>query len=118
MSASCKAGNLQPGGRLPELITAERKKKGSQFITVQNLSPQLEKKEPKNKSLFKHYERLMEAIFLETENKMTQLSLDGPHPSLASQNDIVILDETKKRVEDLTRENVKLRRALEFAVVS
>lgn len=96
------------------VVVAERKKMASQLTGVQNLGLQLQKKEQEHKSLLEKYERL-EGSLARAENRITQLSLlagNGPQ-ALAGQGAIVTPGVSKKVLEALTRENTKLRQALD-----
>jgi len=97
---------------LPELDT-KKKKTDLQIVGVETLSPQLQKKEQKNKTQLEKNERLQEMLLATAENKMMQLSLDGPQRSLTGQVAIVTPEVSKKGLEDLARENMRLRMALE-----
>jgi len=100
--------NRQNHDSLPELVT-KKKKAVSQFVEFQVLSLQPQKKENKNKTELEKNKRLQETLPETVENKMMQLSLGGPHQSLSSRETIVTPEVSQKRLEDLTRENMKLK---------
>lgn len=102
----------QPYDKLPELDT-KKKKKDLQFVGCQILSPQLQKKEQKNKTQMEKNERLQETLLATAENKMMHLSLDGPQRSITGQEAIATPEVSKKVLEDLAPENMRLRMALE-----
>ncbi|XP_029206570.2 myosin heavy chain, clone 203-like [Acropora millepora] len=97
------------------LIASERKKMASQLTGVQNLGLQLQRKEQEVKSLSEKNERL-EVSLTRAENRITQLSYivrNNPQTlSMASQGAIVTPGVSKKVLEALTRENTKLKQAL------
>ena len=91
----------------------ERKKMASKLTGVQNLGLQLQKKELETKSLREKNERL-EGSLARAENRITQLSLltrNGPQ-ALSNQGAIVTPGVSKRVLEALTRENTKLKQAL------
>jgi len=110
---SVKAENIRLRHTLL-VLAAERKKMASQITGVQNLGLQLQKKEQENKSLLEKNNRL-EGSLARAENRITQLSLRAGNGSqaLASQGAIVTPGVSKKVLEALTRENTKLRQALD-----
>ena len=96
------------------IVVSERKKMASQITGVQNLGVQLQKKEQELKSTLEKNERL-ESSLARAENRITQLShLAGNNgQTVAGQGAIVTPGVSKKLLEALTRENTKLRQALD-----
>lgn len=93
------------------VVVSDRKKMALQLTGVQNLGLQLQKKEQELKSLLDKYERLQGSL-ARAENRITQLSA-GNGQTLAGQGAIVTPGVSKKVLEALTRENTKLRQALD-----
>ena len=95
------------------VVVSDRKKMASQLTGVQNLGLQLQKKEQELKSLLDKYERLQGSL-ARAENRITQLSaVAGNGQTLAGQGAIITPGVSKKVLEALTRENTKLRQALD-----
>ena len=96
------------------VVVSERKKMASQITGVQNLGVQLQKKEQELRSALERNERL-ESSLARAENRITQLShLAGNNgQTVAGQGAIVTPGVSKKLLEALTRENTKLRQALD-----
>ncbi|CAH3029537.1 unnamed protein product [Porites evermanni] len=96
------------------VVVSERKKMASQITGVQNLGVQLQKKEQELRSALERIERL-ESSLARAENRITQLShLAGNNgQTVAGQGAIVTPGVSKKLLEALTRENTKLRQALD-----
>ena len=110
---SLKAENSRLRNALLVMVT-DRKKMASQLTGVQNLGLQLQRKEQEKKSLLEKNERL-EGSLARAENRITQLSLlaGNGQQTVASQGAIVTPGVSKKVLEALTRENTKLRQALD-----
>lgn len=109
---SIEAENFRLRRALLSMCT-ERKKMASKLTGVQNLGLQLQKKELEVKALLEKNERL-EGSLARAENRITQLSLltrNGPQ-ALSSQGAIVTPGVSKRVLEALTRENTKLKQAL------
>ncbi|CAH3180132.1 unnamed protein product [Porites evermanni] len=96
------------------IVVSERKKMASQITGVQNLGVQLQKKDQELRTLSEKNERL-ESSLARAENRITQLShLAGNNgQTVAGQGAIVTPGVSKKLLEALTRENTKLRQALD-----
>ena len=96
------------------IVVSERKKMASQITGVQNLGVQLQKKEQELRTLSERNERL-ESSLARAENRITQLShLAGNNgQTIAGQGAIVTPGVSKKLLESLNRENIKLRQALD-----
>lgn len=96
------------------IVVSERKKMTSQIAGVQNLGVQLQKKDQEIRTLSEKNERL-ESSLARAENRITQLShLAGNNgQTVAGQGAIVTPGVSKKLLEALTRENTKLRQALD-----
>lgn len=110
---SLKAENTRLRNALLVMVT-DRKKMASKLTGVQNLGLQLQRKEQEIKSLLEKNERL-EGSLARAENRITQLSLlaGNGQQALASQGAIVTPGVSKKVLEALTRENTKLKQALD-----
>lgn len=95
------------------LMVTDRKKMASKLTGVQNLGQQLQKKEQEIKTLHEKNERL-EGSLARAENRITQLTLQlGNGPHAASQGAIVTPGVSKKVLEALTRDNTRLKQALD-----
>ena len=96
------------------IVVSERKKMASQITGVQNLGVQLQKKDQELRTLSEKNERLENSL-ARAENRITQLShLAGNNgQTVASHGAIVTPGVSKKLLEALTRENTKLRQALD-----
>ena len=95
------------------VMVTDRKKMASKLTGVQNLGLQLQKKEQEIKTLREKNERL-EGSLARAENRITQLSLQlGNGLQSASQGAIVTPGVSKKVLEALTRDNTRLKQALE-----
>ncbi|KAL9962773.1 hypothetical protein ACROYT_G031911 [Oculina patagonica] len=95
------------------VMVTDRKKMASKLTGVQNLGLQLQKKEQENKTLLEKNERL-EGSLARAENRITQLSLQmGNGQQSGSQGAIVTPGVSKKVLEALTRDNTKLKQALD-----
>ena len=92
------------------VMVTDRKKMASKLTGVQNLGLQLQKKEQQNKTLLEKIERL-EGSLARAENRITQLNLQLP--SGAQMGAVVTPGVSKKVLEALTRDNTKLKQALE-----
>ena len=98
-------------------MVAERNKAATKLTGVQNLGQQLQKKEQENTFLKEKLERL-EGTLARAENRITQLSLqagNGAHQAF-SRGGIVTPGVSKKLLEALTRENTRLKLALEHII--
>ena len=95
-----KAENHRLRHRLFAMVT-DRKKMASKLTGVQNLGLQLQKKELENKTLHGKIERL-EGSLARAENRIAQLSLQAVTPGVS-----------KKVLEALTRDNTRLKQALD-----
>lgn len=95
------------------VMVTDRKKMASKLTGVQNLGLQLQKKEQENKTLQEKNERL-EGSLARAENRITQLSLQiGNGQQSGAQGAIVTPGVSKKVLEALTRDNTKLKQALD-----
>ncbi len=95
------------------VMVTDRKKMASKLTGVQNLGLQLQKKEQEIKTLLEKNERL-EGSLARAENRITQLSLQmGNGQQSGSQGAIVTPGVSKKVLEALTRDNTKLKQALD-----
>lgn len=95
------------------VMVTDRKKMASKLTGVQNLGLQLQKKEQQIKSLEGKNERL-EGSLARAENRITQLSLQlGNGLPSGAQGAVVTPGVSKKVLEALTRDNTKLKQALE-----
>lgn len=95
------------------VMVTDRKKMASKLTGVQNLGLQLQKKEQENKTLLEKNERL-EGSLARAENRITQLSLQiGNGQQSSGQGAIVTPGVSKKVLEALTRDNTKLKQALD-----
>ncbi|XP_020610583.1 uncharacterized protein PF11_0207-like [Orbicella faveolata] len=92
------------------VMVTDRKKMASKLTGVQNLGLQLQKKEQQIKTLLEKNERL-EGSLARAENRITQLNLQLP--SGAQIGAVVTPGVSKKVLEALTRDNTKLKQALE-----
>lgn len=92
------------------VMVTDRKKMASKLTGVQNLGLQLQKKEQQIKALLEKNERL-EGSLARAENRITQLNLQLP--SGAQMGAVVTPGVSKKVLEALTRDNTKLKQALE-----
>jgi len=88
------------------VMVTDRKKMASKLTAVQNLGLQLQKKEQQIKTLLEKNERLAGSL-ARAENRITQL------PSGAQIGAVVTPGVSKKVLEALTRDNTKLKQALE-----
>ncbi|XP_020610544.1 uncharacterized protein LOC110049114 isoform X1 [Orbicella faveolata] len=88
------------------VMVTDRKKMASKLTAVQNLGLQLQKKEQQIKTLLEKNERLAGSL-ARAENRITQL------PSGAQIGALVTPGVSKKVLEALTRDNTKLKQALE-----
>ena len=96
------------------VMVAERNKAATKLTGVQNLGQQLQKKEQENVLLKEKVERL-EGTLARAENRITQLSLklgNGPHQAFSGSG-IVTPGVAKKVLEALTRDNTRLKLALD-----
>ena len=91
-------------------MVTDRKKMASKLTGVQNLGLQLQKKEQQIKNLEEKNERL-EGSLARAENRITQLNLQLP--AGAQLGAVVTPGVSKKVLEALTRDNTKLKQALE-----
>ncbi len=95
------------------VMVTDRKKMASKLTGVQNLGLQLQKKEQEIKTLQEKNERL-EGSLARAENRITQLSLQmGNGQQSGGQGAIVTPGVSKKVLEALTRDNTKLKQALD-----
>ena len=94
------------------VMVTDRKKMASKLTGVQNLGLQLQKKEQEIKNLLEKNERL-EGSLARAENRITQLSVMGNGPQSVGQGAIVTPGVSKKVLEALTRDNTKLKQALD-----
>ena len=95
------------------VMVTDRKKMASKLTGVQNLGLQLQKKELENKTLHEKIERL-EGSLARAENRITQLSLQaGSSQHSGGQTAIVTPGVSKKVLEALTRDNTRLKQALD-----
>ncbi len=98
------------------VMVTDRKKmtsKQTKLTGVQNLGLQLQKKEQENKTLLEKNERL-EGSLARAENRITQLSLQlGNRQQSGGQGAIVTPGVSKKVLEALTRDDTKLKQALD-----
>lgn len=95
------------------VMVTDRKKMASKLTGVQNLGQQLQKKEQEIKTLLEKNER-QEGSLARAENRITQLTLQmGNGPQSASQGAIVTPGVSKKVLEALTRDNTRLKQALD-----
>lgn len=92
------------------VMVTDRKKMASKLTGVQNLGLQLQKKEQQIKNLEEKNERL-EGSLARAENRITQLNLQLP--AGAQLGAVVTPGVSKKVLEALTRDNTKLKQALE-----
>lgn len=107
-----KAENIRLRHTLFVMVT-DRQKMASKLTGVQNLGQQLQKKEIENSNLREKIERL-EGSLARAENRITQLSLQaGNGQHLSGQTAIVTPGVSKKVLEALTRDNTKLKQALD-----
>ena len=93
------------------LLVAENKKQAVGLAGIRGLVRQLHHKRTECKSLTARYERL-EGSLARAENRIVQLSHMAAKNGEPSQGAIVVPGVSKKILENLTRENTKLRQAL------
>lgn len=107
-----KAENIRLRHTLFVMVT-DRQKMASKLTGVQNLGQQLQKKEIENSNLREKIERI-EGSLARAENRITQLSLQaGNGQHLSGQTAIVTPGVSKKVLEALTRDNTRLKQALD-----
>lgn len=95
------------------VMVADRQKMASKLTGVQNLGQQLQKKDMEIGNLREKIERL-EGSLARAENRITQLSLQaGNGQHLSGQTAIVTPGVSKKVLEALTRDNTRLKQALD-----
>ncbi|PFX11310.1 hypothetical protein AWC38_SpisGene25036, partial [Stylophora pistillata] len=111
-SETLKAENVRLRHTLFVMV-ADRQKMASKLTGVQNLGQQLQKKDIEIQNLREKSERL-EGSLARAENRITQLSLQaGNGQHLSGQTAIVTPGVSKKVLEALTRDNTRLKQALD-----